>query len=64
MKIKVTYIDFNGLVKAKIINSYGWYSIINEISTFSIFENQIIKIEKILEADLENIEDLTLNKNI
>jgi hypothetical protein len=59
MKMKITYTDFNNEVKAKIINSYGWYNIYTEIQAYSIYENQIIKIEKVFEASVLDTEDLT-----
>lgn len=61
IKIKITYLGYsNNTVLAKIIKVYGWYEISNKLSELGIYDNQIIKIERILTASDENIEDLSI----
>jgi len=57
-KVKITYSEY-GIVKAKIINTAGFFNIGNDLSMNSITDSEVIKIERILEADENNIEDLT-----
>jgi len=60
IKIKITYNDL-GKIKAKIINIFSWYDLTNDVSKYNIYIDQIIKIERIMEADEKDIEDLTKN---
>lgn len=56
-KWKVTYDEMN-TVKAKIIET-DLYGLANRLNTIGLYDNQIVSIEKVMEARPENIEDLT-----
>jgi hypothetical protein len=58
MKLKVTFLQYNE-VKAIILESYDWNSCINDIGCKGIMINEIIKIERVLEATPYNTEDTT-----
>ena len=59
IKIKVTFIDYDNVVKAKILYINGWYDLMNKCSYNQISENQILKVEKNLDADDINTIDTT-----
>lgn len=56
IKVKITYLDFyqTSRVCAKIIVLFGWYELSSKLSMFGISDNQIIKIERVLEASDED----------
>ena len=60
IKIKVTYLDFNKEVKAKIFNIYSWVNVSSDIMAQGISSDDIIlKIEVVMEASEDNIVDST-----
>ncbi len=58
-KVAITYMQY-GVVYKKILFITNLYTIANEIVAFNIQENEILKIEFILEAEDHNITDETL----
>lgn len=59
IKIKVTFTDYDNVVKAKLFYINGWYDLMNKCLHNQITENQILKVEKHLEADDINTIDTT-----
>ena len=60
MKLKVTYQQY-GLVKADIFESAGLFSLGNDLNSRGVYDQDFIKVEKVLEADEENTFDETIN---
>jgi len=60
IKIKVTYSDYSGIIKASIFYINGWYELQSSLSLNSINEMGVLKIEKVIEADEANTIDTTL----
>jgi hypothetical protein len=59
IKVKVTFTDYTNVVKAKILYINGWYDLMNKCLSNQINENQLLKVEKHLEADDINTIDTT-----
>ena len=57
-KWKVTYIDGSSGIKAKIIKS-DFYNLGISCSSNGVYDSDIVKIEKVFDAEDENIEDTT-----
>lgn len=59
MKYKITYLDYMGKALGLII-TVGWFSELpNKIINHGIIDKDIIKIERIFEADANDILDLS-----
>jgi hypothetical protein len=58
IKIKITYLEFfsSNKVMAKIVNIWGWSNLGNKLTELQINDNQVIRIERVLVADSDNIE--------
>ena len=59
IKIKITYVDYNQVVMAKIISVFGWYELSSQIQSNGINESGIVKIDRVFEPDEINIIDTT-----
>lgn len=57
-KMKVTYKQ-DGVVRARIMYFNGMYSVGGDLMAYNIQDNDIIKLEIILEASEEDTEDVT-----
>ena len=58
-KVKITYRDYDGKLKAKIINSVGIYNLQSDFINNTIDPYRVTKIELLDEVDPANIIDLT-----
>lgn len=58
-KVKITTLQY-GVVKTLIIYVNGWYNIINDLTSAGTMLDSIIRIERVFEADAENIIDHTV----
>lgn len=63
MKVKITYINYNGVALAKIVKICSWYEVSNAISNLGVSDYQVMKVERVIEADSIDIIDTT-NENI
>lgn len=57
-KVKVTY-QSGAAMYAKILSMDNWYNLISGLGSYGIFEGDVLKMEVVIEAPNENIEDLT-----
>ena len=59
MRIKITYRKSSN-VCASIVDTYGWYDLINSFNQVGILEQDVLKVEVVLDATGENTQDLTI----
>lgn len=57
-KIKVTIFEY-GQTRAVILNIYDWYNVMNDILNQGIQLDNVIKIERLMDAEDVNTEDRT-----
>lgn len=58
IKIKVTYTS-GSMIMACIMNISGWYDLPTQLSNNSIMDYDVLKIEKVIQADPVNTMDTT-----